>query len=223
MVMLLLGLVLFLGVHSTRIVADGWRTAMIARIGEMPWKAAYAVLSIVGFVLIVWGFGLARQQPVQLWMPPRGMRHLASLLTLIAFVLLAATYVPRNAIKARLHSQQRQQQQTQQTRQAIQAGHGAPVQAGVSTRGKAHCWRAGRHCQRSALDAPERMELMAPGLQQAPACVRSAITSIAAHPYTAWAWGRFKDQSISRWAARQSTRRAPRRQTPPRPPPPPPP
>ncbi|MDP3169008.1 MAG: NnrU family protein, partial [Polaromonas sp.] len=61
-----------------------------------------AVLSIIGFVLIVWGFSLARQQPVQLWMPPRGMRHLASLLTLIAFVLLAATYVPRNAIKARL-------------------------------------------------------------------------------------------------------------------------
>ena len=103
MVMLLLGLVLFLGVHSTRIVADGWRTAMIGRIGEMPWKGVYALLSIVGFVLIVWGFGLARQQPVQLWMPPRGMRHLASLLTLIAFVLLAATYVPRNAIMARLH------------------------------------------------------------------------------------------------------------------------
>ena len=103
MVMLLLGLVLFLGVHSTRIVANGWRSEMIGRFGEMPWKAAYAVLSIAGFVLIVWGFGLARQQPMQLWMPPRGMRHLASLLTLIAFVLLAATYVPRNAIKARLH------------------------------------------------------------------------------------------------------------------------
>ncbi|MDP2817454.1 MAG: NnrU family protein [Polaromonas sp.] len=103
MVMLLLGLVLFLGVHSTRIAADGWRSAMVGRFGEMPWKAVYALLSIAGFVLIVWGFGLARQQPVQLWMPPRGMRHLASLLTLIAFVLLAATYVPRNAIKARLH------------------------------------------------------------------------------------------------------------------------
>ncbi|MBC7598173.1 MAG: NnrU family protein [Polaromonas sp.] len=103
MVILLLGLVLFLGVHSTRIVADGWRSAMIARIGEARWKAVYALLSIVGFVLIVWGFGLARQQPVQLWMPPRGMRHLAALLTLISFVLLAATYVPRNAIKARLH------------------------------------------------------------------------------------------------------------------------
>ena len=101
--MLIFGLVLFLGVHSTRIVADGWRTAMIGRIGEMPWKGVYALLSIVGFVLIVWGFGLARQQPVQLWLPPRGMRHLAALLTLFSFVLLAATYVPRNAIKARLH------------------------------------------------------------------------------------------------------------------------
>ncbi len=103
MSMLILGLVLFLGVHSTRIVADGWRSAIIRRIGERPWKGLYALLSIAGFVLIVWGFGLARQQPVQLWMPPRGMRHLASLLTLIAFVLLAATYMPRNAIKARLH------------------------------------------------------------------------------------------------------------------------
>lgn len=103
MTMLILGLVLFLGVHSIRIVADGWRSAMIGRMGELPWKAVYALLSIAGFVLIVWGFGLARQQPVQLWMPPRGMRHLASLLTLISFVLIAAAYVPRNAIKARLH------------------------------------------------------------------------------------------------------------------------
>ena len=103
MFVLLLGLVVFLGVHSVRIAADGWRTATIARVGERPWKAVYALLSVAGFVLIVWGFSLARQQPVQLWMPPRGMRHLAALLTLIAFVLLAATYVPRNAIKARLH------------------------------------------------------------------------------------------------------------------------
>jgi uncharacterized membrane protein len=101
--LLILGLVIFLGVHSTRIVADGWRTAMMARMGALPWKALYALLSIAGFVLIVWGFDLARQQPVQLWMPPRGMRHLASLLTLISFVLVAAAYVPRNAIKARLH------------------------------------------------------------------------------------------------------------------------
>ncbi|NMM07943.1 NnrU family protein [Polaromonas sp.] len=101
--MLILGLVLFLGVHSTRIVADGWRTAMMARLGQGAWKGLYALLSIAGFVLLVWGYGLARQQPVTLWQPPAGMRHVAALLMLIAFVLLAATYVPRNALKARLH------------------------------------------------------------------------------------------------------------------------
>ncbi|MDD5325113.1 MAG: NnrU family protein [Polaromonas sp.] len=101
--MLILGLVLFLGVHSTRIVADGWRTAMIGRLGSAPWKGLYALLSVAGLVLLVWGFGLARQPPVVLWVPPLAMRHVAALLTLIAFILLAATYVPRNAIRARLH------------------------------------------------------------------------------------------------------------------------
>ena len=100
---LVLGLVLFLGVHSVRIVADGWRTQMRARLGEGAWKGLYSVASVVGLVLVVWGYGLARQQPVVLWNPPVGMRHAASLLTLIAFVLLAAAYVPRNVFKARLH------------------------------------------------------------------------------------------------------------------------
>lgn len=103
MAVLILGLVLFLGVHSTRIVADGWRTATIARIGETPWKGLYALASIAGFALVVWGFGLARRNPVYLWEAPMGMRHLAGALLLIAFVLLVATYVPRNSIKARLH------------------------------------------------------------------------------------------------------------------------
>ena len=101
--MLVLGLVLFLGVHSTRIVAEGWRTRSIARWGEGPWKGLYSLVSALGLVLLVWGYGLARQQPVLLWTPPRGMNHLAALLTLVAFVLLAAAYVPRNGIKARLH------------------------------------------------------------------------------------------------------------------------
>ena len=100
---LVLGLVLFLGVHSVRIVADGWRTQMRARMGELPWKGLYSLASILGLALIVWGYGLARQQPVVLWNPPVGMRHAASLLTLIAFVLLAAAYVPRNVFKAKLH------------------------------------------------------------------------------------------------------------------------
>ncbi|HSV46982.1 MAG TPA: NnrU family protein [Ramlibacter sp.] len=100
---LILGLVLFLGVHSTRIVAEGWRVRTIARVGEKPYKGLYTLVSLAGFALLVWGYGLARQQPVVLWSPPRGMNHLAALLMLLSFVLLAATYVPRNAIKARLH------------------------------------------------------------------------------------------------------------------------
>ena len=103
MLVLVLGLLLFLGAHSVRIVADGWRTRTLASLGEKPWKAVYSLLSLVGLALIVWGYGLARQQPVPLWAPPVAMKHLNSLFTLAAFVLLAAAYVPRNHFKARLH------------------------------------------------------------------------------------------------------------------------
>ena len=103
MVWLILGLVLFLGVHSVRVFAEDWRTKTRARLGENAFKGVYSVVSVLGFGLIIWGFGQARQQPVAVWTPPVGMRHLASLLTLLAFVSLAAAYVPGNAIKARLH------------------------------------------------------------------------------------------------------------------------
>jgi uncharacterized membrane protein len=103
MTILVLGLLIFLGVHSVRIVADPWRTAMRARLGENAWKGLYSLLALAGFALLVWGYGQARQSPVVLWTPPPGMRHLAGLLTAIAFVFLAAAYVPRNGIKARLH------------------------------------------------------------------------------------------------------------------------
>ena len=99
---LIAGLVLFLGVHSVRIFANDWRSAQLAQRGEAVWKLGYSALSIAGFVLIVWGYGLARQSPMVLWPTPRGMNHLAALLTLLSFVLLVATYVPRNAIKAKL-------------------------------------------------------------------------------------------------------------------------
>jgi uncharacterized membrane protein len=97
------GLVIFLGVHSVRIVADGWRTQTLARMGEGTYKGIYSALSLLGFALIIYGFGLARETPVVLWTPPAGMRHASSLLTLVAFILLTAAYVPHNGIKARVH------------------------------------------------------------------------------------------------------------------------
>ncbi|MEZ5606731.1 MAG: NnrU family protein [Burkholderiaceae bacterium] len=101
--MLVLGLVVFLGAHSVRIFAEGWRTQTIARLGEKGWKGLYSVVSLVGFVLIIWGYAQARMHPVVLWSPPAALKHLNSLFTLLAFILLAAAYVPRNSIKARLH------------------------------------------------------------------------------------------------------------------------
>lgn len=99
---LTLGLLLFLGVHSTRIFADGWRTRQVARLGEKRWKGIYALLSLIGFGLMVWGYGQTRGVPAALWQPAEWTRHLAALLTVPAFVLLAAAYVPGNRIKRRL-------------------------------------------------------------------------------------------------------------------------
>ena len=100
MTALVAGLVLFLGLHSVRIVADGWRSAQIARIGERRWKGLYALVSLVGFVLLVWGYGLARVDPVILWNPPAWSRHVVTLLTLPAFVLVVAGNMRGTRMKA---------------------------------------------------------------------------------------------------------------------------
>lgn len=102
MTALVLGLLLFLGVHSLRIVADGWRGRTVARLGEPAWKAGYSLLSLAGFVLLVWGYGQARLAPVVLWTPPVATRHVAGLLMLVALVMLVASFVPRNGLKAKL-------------------------------------------------------------------------------------------------------------------------
>jgi uncharacterized membrane protein len=99
---LLLGLILFLGIHSTRIFAPTWRERQIARFGAGGWKGLYTLLSLIGFGLILWGYGEARTSPMVLWNPPVAMRHVAALLTLLAFTLIVAAYVPRNHLKAKI-------------------------------------------------------------------------------------------------------------------------
>lgn len=101
MPILILGLLIFLGVHSLGIFADDWRSRQRNRIGATGWKGLYALVSLIGFALICWGFGLARQQPVLLYAPPLAMRHLNALFTLVALILVAAAYVPRNHLKAK--------------------------------------------------------------------------------------------------------------------------
>ena len=106
MPVLILGLLIFLGMHSLRVFANDWRSRQIARLGEKRWKGLFALVSIIGFVLICWGFGLARQHPVLLYVPPLALRHLNALFTLIAFVLFFAARVPRNHLEAKLHHPQ---------------------------------------------------------------------------------------------------------------------
>lgn len=103
MTWLILGLLAFLGLHSLRRLAPRWRAARIAAIGEGAWKGIYSLLSIAAFVLLIWGYSQARNGPlVMLWLPAAGLKHAAALLVLVAFVLLAAAYVPHNYFKARL-------------------------------------------------------------------------------------------------------------------------
>lgn len=102
MIALIIGLLLFFSAHASRIFADANRTQYIAHYGMAKWKLAYSLVSIIGLVLVVWGYGQARLDPIVLWVPPIWTRHLAALLTLPAFILIAAAYIPGTLIKARI-------------------------------------------------------------------------------------------------------------------------
>jgi uncharacterized membrane protein len=102
MLQLLIGLALFLGIHSLQSLAPQMRLNCIARWGALGFKAVYAAIAVLGLYLLVQGYGQARLDPVVLWTPPRGMQHATILLMWVAMVLLVATYVPGNQIKAKL-------------------------------------------------------------------------------------------------------------------------
>jgi uncharacterized membrane protein len=103
MSLLIVGLVLFLGVHSIAIVSPGLRGRAAQGMGEMAWKGLYALVSLAGFVLICYGFGLARQTPVILYSPPIWLRQVALLVMLPVFPLLIAAYLPGRIKTAAKH------------------------------------------------------------------------------------------------------------------------
>lgn len=94
MTLLILGLLIFLGVHSVSFLAPAWREQTLARLGRPAWQGLYSLVSLVGFVLLIWGYGLARTQAVPVYVPPTWTSHLALLLMLPVFPLLLATYLP---------------------------------------------------------------------------------------------------------------------------------
>jgi uncharacterized membrane protein len=103
MAVLIVGLALFLGVHSIAIASPELRNGAVQRFGEGAWKGLYGLVSLAGFVLIIYGFGLARQSPVVLYAPPAWMRHVTFLLMLPVFPLLVAAYLPGRIKSATNH------------------------------------------------------------------------------------------------------------------------
>ena len=100
MALLILGIVLFLGIHLIRVVAPGLRTSLIASLGESGWKIAYSVASIVTLVILIYGFGQARDM-TPIWSPPFWMSHITILLMLFAMICLVASLLPAGHIAAR--------------------------------------------------------------------------------------------------------------------------
>jgi uncharacterized membrane protein len=102
MTLLIAGLVLFLGIH-TFTTLRGVRATTIGRLGEGPYKGLYSLVSAVGLVLIVWGFGRYRSGGyIAVWNPPPWLHPIALVLMWFAFVALAATYAPAGRIKGLL-------------------------------------------------------------------------------------------------------------------------
>jgi len=103
MTLLIVGLVLFLGIHSISIAAPAWRDAQVALRGDKAWKGIYPVVAIVGLARLLYGDGVARQSPVVLYSPPSWMRHVTLLLMIPVFPLLIAAYAPGRIKAATKH------------------------------------------------------------------------------------------------------------------------
>ncbi len=102
MALLALSLILFLGLHLIRIVAPGFRQAMIDKVGKSAWTTFYAAASILTLVFVIHAFGAARSQPIgMLYNPPMGMTHLTITLMLIAVICLVAGFLPAGHIKTK--------------------------------------------------------------------------------------------------------------------------
>ena len=99
MTLLILGLVLFVGGHAVNLAFPEWRRQQIDRLGLLPWKGLYSLVAGAGLACLIIGYGDARAEGIYLYHPPLWTRHLASLLTVPAFLLLFASQIPGNRIQ----------------------------------------------------------------------------------------------------------------------------
>lgn len=93
LLIMILGLVLFLGVHTLTTMRER-RAALMAQIGSGRYMLIYTLASFAGLALIVWGFSVYRATGwINVWYPPVAMRHIALALMLPATIMLVASYI----------------------------------------------------------------------------------------------------------------------------------
>src|SRR5918998_4712050 len=103
MTILILGLIVFIGTHAFTMARDA-RAQAIARLGEGPYKGLYSLVSLIGLVLIVWGYASYRAGGyIKVWNPPVWTRHLAIPLVWVSFVAFSAAYLPGRIRRALKH------------------------------------------------------------------------------------------------------------------------
>ena len=99
----ILGLVVFLGMHVFVTMRDR-RAVVVARIGEWPYRGLFSLVSIVGIVLIGYGFAAYRAAgPIMVWYPPGWTRHIVVALMWPASIMIAAAYIPGNIKRVLKH------------------------------------------------------------------------------------------------------------------------
>jgi uncharacterized membrane protein len=102
MIGLIVGLVLFLGIHMVRVVAPEFRNRFISERGEGAWKGIYSLASLLGFVLIVWFYSQAAATGPVLYEPPVWMKHVNALLMLFASIAMGVYLFPVGRLKVLL-------------------------------------------------------------------------------------------------------------------------
>lgn len=94
MVQLIIGLFIFLGVHSISIINEPWRNKVADRLGTWTWKGIYSLVSLVGLIMIIRGYGDARTETIELYFTPTWLQHISLVLMIPVFPLLVGAYVP---------------------------------------------------------------------------------------------------------------------------------
>src|ERR1700729_638297 len=99
----ILGLVIFLGAHVFVTMRDR-RAMLVAKIGEWPYRGLFSLVSLIGIVLIAYGFaGYRTAGPIVVWDPPAWTHHIVEALMWPASIMVVAAYIPGNIKRVLKH------------------------------------------------------------------------------------------------------------------------